>query len=75
MFSDVRQFVHYVLEVHGCTFRLVMLSGLLDPLRKLKLQQMREEARTRWVAYWRAAVSLSRLTPVAFTLVCRSTTP
>ena len=39
MFCDVRQFIAYVKEIHGGTFRRVELSGLLDSVEKLKKKE------------------------------------
>lgn len=39
MFCDMRQFIAYVKEIHGGTFRRVELSGLLDSYEKLRKKE------------------------------------
>eukprot|EP00105_Crassostrea_gigas_P024973 XP_011445404.1 PREDICTED: protein unc-80 homolog isoform X2 [Crassostrea gigas] len=46
VFCDIRQFMAYVKEIHGGTFRRVELSGLLDSAMKLKKQEKESKART-----------------------------
>lgn len=49
MFCDIRQFIAYVKEIHGGTFRRVELSGLLDSLDKLKKKEKEREEKIKKV--------------------------
>ncbi|XP_048774238.1 protein unc-80 homolog isoform X3 [Ostrea edulis] len=46
VFCDIRQFMAYVKEIHGGTFRRVELSGLLDSAMKLKKQEKESKVRS-----------------------------
>ncbi|XP_052063828.1 protein unc-80 homolog [Mytilus californianus] len=57
MFCDIRQFIAYVKEIHGGTFRRVELSGLLDSLDKLKKKEKEREEKIKKVIPMRRTTS------------------